>query len=66
MNGKSRAQFDGLVNDVWSLRESGAMLITELGHGSDTKSFLTTCTFDKDTQQFVLHTPCLEATKVRQ
>ena len=36
---------------------------TELGHGSDVAALQTTATFDVKTDEFILHTPCLEATK---
>mmetsp|Transcript_10859 Transcript_10859/g.16487 ORF Transcript_10859/g.16487 Transcript_10859/m.16487 type:complete len:108 (+) Transcript_10859:1-324(+) len=36
---------------------------TEIGHGSDVSGLLTTATFDKKSDEFVIHTPCMEATK---
>jgi len=41
----------------------GAYAQTELGHGSYVPGMQTTATFDKATQEFVIHTPCLSATK---
>ncbi|KAI1292482.1 Peroxisomal acyl-coenzyme A oxidase 3 [Halotydeus destructor] len=53
-----------LVSKVYDGSISGAILITELGHGSDTKRLMTTATFESKTRQFVIHTPCLKAAKV--
>lgn len=36
---------------------------TELGHGSDVQNLQTLATFDKDTQEFVVHTPNVADTK---
>lgn len=36
---------------------------TELAHGSDVQSLQTLATFDKDTQEFVMHTPSIDAMK---
>jgi len=41
----------------------GAYAQTELGHGSDVRSLETTATFDPKTDEFVIHTPTLTATK---
>lgn len=53
-----------LIDDLKATRSLGAIVITELAHGSDTKMLRTTATFDPKTQDFVLNTPDLEATKV--
>lgn len=36
---------------------------TEMGHGSDVQNLETTATFDKNTDEFVIHTPSVSATK---
>mmetsp|Transcript_20050 Transcript_20050/g.30821 ORF Transcript_20050/g.30821 Transcript_20050/m.30821 type:complete len:194 (-) Transcript_20050:260-841(-) len=36
---------------------------TEIGHGSDVSGLLTTATYDSKTDEFVIDTPCMEATK---
>ncbi|KAJ7203805.1 hypothetical protein GGX14DRAFT_369254 [Mycena pura] len=41
----------------------GAYAQTELGHGSAVRDLQTTATFDKDTDEFVLHTPTPTAAK---
>lgn len=37
--------------------------MTELAHGSNVAGLLTTATFDEKTDEFVIHTPSVEATK---
>jgi len=37
--------------------------MTELGHGSNVAGLETTATFDKETDEFIIHTPSLTATK---
>jgi acyl-CoA oxidase len=44
-------------------RIMGCYAQTELGHGSDIAGLQTTATFDKDTDEFVIHTPTLTAAK---
>ncbi|UIZ20985.1 hypothetical protein KXD40_000590 [Peronospora effusa] len=41
----------------------GCYGMTELGHGSFTRGFKTTATFDEETDEFVIHTPTDTATK---
>src|SRR5262245_14722032 len=42
---------------------SGAFAMTEIGHGSYIQGMETTATFDEATDQFVMHSPTLTATK---
>ena len=41
----------------------GCYAQTELGHGSDVSSLETSATFDQTTDEFVIHTPTISATK---
>lgn len=53
-----------LAGDLKAAHALGAIVITELAHGSDTKMLRTTATYDPSAKQFILETPDLEATKV--
>lgn len=41
----------------------GCYAQTEIGHGSDISGLETTATFDQKTDEFVIHTPSMTATK---
>lgn len=58
------SQQDVVMKDIMEFKALGAIVITEMAHGSDTKMLRTTATFDTKTNEFVLNTPDLEATKV--
>lgn len=45
------------------LRLLGCYAQTELGHGSNVAGLETTATFDQETDEFVIHTPTITATK---
>lgn len=46
-----------------SMRITGAYAQTELGHGSDIAGLQTTATFDEATDEFIINTPTIQATK---
>ena len=46
-----------------SLQILGCYAQTEMGHGSNVAGIETTATFDKNTDEFVIHTPNIRATK---
>lgn len=45
------------------LKIIGAYSQTELGHGSDVQSLMTTATYDPETQEFIFNTPDIKAYK---
>ncbi|XP_060077958.1 peroxisomal acyl-coenzyme A oxidase 1-like [Ylistrum balloti] len=57
---EQRKKFVQLAKD---LRIIGTYVQTELGHGTFIRGLETTATFDPNTQEFVLNTPTLSATK---
>mmetsp|Transcript_25584 Transcript_25584/g.35156 ORF Transcript_25584/g.35156 Transcript_25584/m.35156 type:complete len:685 (-) Transcript_25584:208-2262(-) len=57
------AQREKYLADAKNFRILGAYVQTELGHGSNVRALETTATFDIGTQEFVIDTPTLTATK---
>jgi acyl-CoA oxidase len=54
---------EAYLADVMSFALPGCFAMTETGHGSNVQSIGTTATYDPDTDQFVIHTPTIEARK---
>lgn len=57
---EQRARWIPLINNLNML---GCYAQTELGHGSNVQGLETRAVFDKATDEFVLHTPSIRATK---
>ena len=56
-------QIEKYYADAASCKMFGCYAQTELGHGSDVQSLETTCTYDPDTEEFILHSPTISSTK---
>lgn len=56
-------QQDEWLSSAFTLEMFGSFAMTELGHGSYTRGLETTATFDRATDEFVIHTPTDTATK---
>jgi len=46
-----------LIPDIINLDLIGCFAMTETGHGSDVQNLETTATYDRETQEFVVHSP---------
>lgn len=56
-------QLDKWYHQAKSLRMIGCYAQTEIGHGSNVAGLETTATFDRETDEFVINTPTISATK---
>jgi acyl-CoA oxidase len=59
----SDEQIEQIIPRMKALNIIGCYAQTELGHGSDVSSLETTASLDKSTDEWVLHTPTIRATK---
>ncbi|MFI6698348.1 acyl-CoA dehydrogenase [Streptomyces sp. NPDC050509] len=51
------------LSDFTSMRRTGTFLCTEVDHGNDASALRTTAVFDRETGEFILHTPTPGAQK---
>ncbi|MFI7406879.1 acyl-CoA dehydrogenase [Streptomyces sp. NPDC049541] len=51
------------LSEFLSMQRTGTFLCTELDHGNDAAALQTTCQLDRETDEFVLHTPTVGASK---
>ncbi|KAF9545604.1 acyl-Coenzyme A oxidase [Mortierella hygrophila] len=56
-------QQDKWMDDIENWRVIGCFAMTELGHSSNLRGLETTSTFDRATNEFVIHSPTLTSTK---
>ena len=56
-------QYAAWVEKAQNYETIGCYAQTEMGHGSNVRGLMTTATFDEETDEFIINTPCLEATK---
>ena len=59
----SEEQYHEWVPKALNLKILGCYAQTELGHGTNVAGLETTATFDKSTDEFIIHTPSISATK---
>ena len=45
------------LNDIGTLKLAGCFAMTETGHGSNVRELKTTATYDKSTDEIIIHTP---------
>ncbi|RIA93753.1 hypothetical protein C1645_690450 [Glomus cerebriforme] len=57
-------QYDAYIDDILNWKIIGCFAMTELGHGSFLRGLETTATYDRETDEFIIHSPTLTATKV--
>ncbi|KAG0303497.1 acyl-Coenzyme A oxidase [Dissophora globulifera] len=56
-------QQDKWMDDIENWRVVGCFAMTEMGHSSNLRGLETTSTYDRSTNEFVIHSPTLTATK---
>ncbi|CAG8452019.1 4540_t:CDS:10, partial [Acaulospora morrowiae] len=60
----TKEQYDRWIDDIRNWRVIGCFAMTELCHSSFLRGLETTATYDRETDEFVIHSPTLGATKV--
>ncbi|CAI2163913.1 16763_t:CDS:10 [Funneliformis geosporum] len=60
----TKEQYDSYIDDILKWKVIGCFAMTELGHGSFLRGLETTATYDSKTDEFIIHSPTLTATKV--
>lgn len=59
----SEEQVKQYTMDVQEMRMIGCFAMTEMGHGSYLQGLETTATYDRATQEFIIHSPTVTSTK---
>lgn len=59
----TKRHHDRYMEAIGKLELPGCFAMTETGHGSNVRGLETTATYDPDTNEFIVHTPRLEAGK---
>ena len=59
----TKIHHDKYLKDIGSLKLSGCFAMTETGHGSNVRGLETTATYDKATDEIIIHTPHEDAGK---
>ena len=59
----TRAHHERYLPDIGTLTLPGCFAMTETGHGSNVRDLETTASFDRETDEFVIHTPTDAARK---
>ncbi len=59
----TKKHHDKYMRDMISLKLPGCFAMTETGHGSNVRGLETTATFDKATDEFIIHSPSVHAGK---
>jgi acyl-CoA oxidase len=61
--GCGRAELQPLIDELDRLETVGVFLATELGYGNNVQSLETEARYDHDAQEFIIHTPSVQAQK---
>jgi len=53
----TKSHHDKYLKDIGQLNLAGCFAMTETGHGSNVRGLKTTATYDRSTNEFIIHTP---------